>query len=81
MQIKYNSSYPSIDDLIKRARRKIPKFAFEYLDGGCNEDVNLHKNTAELREVELKPYYLTPYAGADMTVSYTHLTLPTIYSV
>ena len=66
MQIKYNSSYPSIDDLIKRARRKIPKFAFEYLDGGCNEDVNLHKNTAELREVELKPYYLTPYAGADM---------------
>ncbi|HOY04609.1 MAG TPA: alpha-hydroxy acid oxidase, partial [Saprospiraceae bacterium] len=33
----------------------------------CNEDVNLHKNTAQLREVELKPQYLKPYAGADMT--------------
>ncbi|MEP6846502.1 MAG: alpha-hydroxy-acid oxidizing protein, partial [Panacibacter sp.] len=64
MQIKYNTSYPSIDDLIKKAKRKIPRFAFEYLDGGCNEDVNLVKNTAELREVELKPYYLNNYAGS-----------------
>lgn len=66
MQIKYNSSYPSIDDLRQRAQKKIPRFAFEYLDGGCNEDVNLIKNTAELREVELKPYYLNNYAGSDL---------------
>ncbi|MDQ6889312.1 MAG: alpha-hydroxy-acid oxidizing protein, partial [Bacteroidota bacterium] len=66
MQIKYNTQYPSIDDLIKKARRKIPKFAFEYLDGGCNEDVNLNKNTAEIRAVELKPYYLTKHITSDM---------------
>ncbi len=66
MQIKYNPKYPSIDDLIKKARKKIPRFAFEYLDGGCNEDVNLFKNTAEIREVELKPYYLTPHVSSDM---------------
>lgn len=66
MEIKYNSNYPSIEDLIKKAKGKIPKFAFEYLDGGCNEDVNLHKNTEELREVELKPYYLTRHTGSDM---------------
>jgi L-lactate dehydrogenase (cytochrome) len=66
MTWSYNSSYPSIDDLREKARRKIPRFAFEYLDGGCNEDVNLHKNTAELREVELKPYYLTKHTGSDM---------------
>ena len=66
MEIKYNSNYPSIDDLRKKAQKKIPRFAFEYLDGGCNEDVNLAKNTAELREVELKPYYLNNYAGADL---------------
>ena len=40
--------------------------AFEYLDGGCNEDVNLYKNTAELREVELAPYYLSNHAGSDL---------------
>lgn len=52
-EIRIDSRYPSIDDLRKRAQKKIPKFAFEYLDGGCNEDVNLHKNTSQLREVEL----------------------------
>lgn len=66
MEIKYNSSYPSIDDLRRKAQKKIPRFAFEYLDGGCNEDVNLYKNTAELRAVELKPYYLENYRVPDM---------------
>jgi L-lactate dehydrogenase (cytochrome) len=66
MKLQYNTSYPSIDDLIKKAKKKIPKFAFEYLDGGCNEDVNLHKNTAELRQVELQPYYLAKHTGSDM---------------
>jgi L-lactate dehydrogenase (cytochrome) len=46
--------------------QRIPRFAFEYLDGGCNEDVNLYKNTAELREVELVPYYLRDYSAPDM---------------
>ena len=58
MEIKYNSNYPSIDDLIKKAKRKIPRFAFEYLDGCCNEDVPLNKNTADIRDVELTHYYL-----------------------
>ena len=66
MSLQYNSRYPAIDDLIKRAKRKIPRFAFEYLDGGCNEDVNLHKNTIELRQVELQPYYLAKHSGSDM---------------
>src|SRR4026208_1696268 len=66
MKLKYNTSYPSLDDLIKKAKKKIPKFAFEYLDGGCNEDVNLYKNTAELREVELLPYYLNEHRGSNM---------------
>lgn len=66
MQLAYNPNYPSIDDLRRRARQRIPRFAFEYLDGGCNEDVNLHKNTAEIREVELKPFYLSKHSGSDM---------------
>ncbi len=74
MEISYNSSYPSIEDLIKKAKKRIPRFAFEYLDGGCNEDVNLHKNTSELREVELKPYYLSKHNGSDLkTELFGHL--------
>lgn len=66
MKWQYNGNYPSVDDLIKRAKKKIPKFAFEYLDGGCNEDVNLRKNTEELRQVELQPQYLTRHLGSDI---------------
>ena len=36
MEIKINPKYPSVTDLRKRAMVKMPKFAFEYLDGGCN---------------------------------------------
>ncbi len=61
MKWEYDTRYPSIDILRNKAKRRIPKFAFEYLDGGCNEDVNLYRNTSELREVELLPYYLDAY--------------------
>ena len=66
MEIKINSKYPSVQDLRKKAERKIPRFAFEYLDGGCNEDVNLLKNTSDIREVELLPYYLRNHIKSDM---------------
>ena len=52
MQYPYNTNYPSVDDLRGKARRRIPRFAFEYLDGGCNEDVNLRRNTDEIRATE-----------------------------
>ena len=66
MNLKINDKYPSVTDLRQKAQKKIPKFAFEYLDGGCNEDVNLHKNTAEIRDVELLPYYLSKHTGSNM---------------
>ena len=61
MELEINYKYPSVADLKARAKRKIPKFAFEYLDGGCNDDVNLKKNTDRIRAVELKPKYLIDY--------------------
>lgn len=66
MKWEYNTKYPSIEDLRRKARRRIPRFSFEYFDGGCNEDVNLYKNTAELKEVELTPYYLSNFSSVDL---------------
>lgn len=62
----YNSRYPTIDDLKSKAKRRIPRFAFEYLDGGCNENVNLHRNTAEIREIQLIPNYLDHFNKAEL---------------
>lgn len=64
--ISYNSKYPSVDDLRSKAKKRIPNFAFEYLDGGCNEDINLKKNTKEIRDVELLPQYLSTHSGSNM---------------
>ncbi|MDQ2721156.1 MAG: alpha-hydroxy-acid oxidizing protein [Bacteroidota bacterium] len=66
MKFQYNPRYPSVEDLRKKAKKRIPGFAFDYLDGGCNEEINLHKNNKEIREVELLPQYLKRHEGADM---------------
>lgn len=66
MELKYDARYPSVEDLRKKAKKHIPGFAFDYLDGGCNEEINLDKNTSEIRELELRPYYLNKHTKSDM---------------
>lgn len=69
MNKKFNTKYPTIADLRIRAKSKMPKFAFEYLDGGCNDDHNLRKNTADLREIELVPQYLKSTVNVSLKTS------------
>jgi L-lactate dehydrogenase (cytochrome) len=66
MKFQYNPRYPSIEDLIKKAKSRVPRFAFEYLDGGCNEEINLNKNTSQIRQLELRPEYLKQHTASDM---------------
>ena len=66
MELGYDRRYPSIDDLRGRSKKKIPKFAFEYMDGGCNEDVNLIKNRSDIQAVELEPNYLVPRVTSEI---------------
>ena len=66
MEIKINSKYPSVTDLRQRAMVKMPKFAFEYLDGGCNEDINLDKNRTDIQKVELMPQYLSKFDKSNL---------------
>lgn len=66
MALSFDTRYPSVDDLREKAQKRIPRFAFEYLDGGCNEDINLHRNTSELREITLKPRYIKEFKGSTL---------------
>ena len=61
--LNYNPQYPSMQDLRKKAKQRIPKFAFDYLEGGCNEDVNLCRNIADLQDIILTPQYLKKHHG------------------
>ena len=62
----FNSEYPDIEFLREKAQRSIPKFAFEYLDGGCNAGINLARNTREIRELKFRPNYLGSITEVDL---------------
>ena len=47
--------YPAISDLERKARRRIPHFAWEYLDAGTGSDHTRDQNIAALRQVSFRP--------------------------
>ncbi|WDF68465.1 alpha-hydroxy acid oxidase [Sphingobacterium oryzagri] len=65
---RYNSRYPAIADLKTKAKSRIPKFAFDYLEGGANEELNLLKNETDFDDILLKPQYLHVAGDIDMSV-------------
>ena len=50
-------NFPTSYDLRRRARRRMPNFAFEYGDGGAGADGNIKRNWLALDSVELMPRY------------------------
>jgi L-lactate dehydrogenase (cytochrome) len=65
MSAYFNTEYPSIGHLKAKAKLRIPRFAFEYLDGGANEEINMVKNHDDFREIEFLPEYIKDYHGAN----------------
>ncbi len=63
----YNAKYPSVADLRRKAKSMIPKFAFDYLEGGCNEELNLLRNESDFDDIFLKPRYLQETGDIDMS--------------
>jgi len=49
--------YPTIADLRKRARRRVPRFAFDFVDGGCGENEVRDFNRVALDAVKLVARY------------------------
>lgn len=49
----------SIDDLRAIARRRLPRFAFDFIDGGAESETGLARNRKALDEILLTPRYLT----------------------
>ena len=42
MDIQYDPGFLLLK-ILEKSKTKIPGFAFDYLDGGCNEEINLRK--------------------------------------
>src|ERR1700719_4416287 len=55
--LKLHRRFPTIAYLRRHARRQVPSFAFEYLDGGAGADGGIARNWRALDAVELVPRY------------------------
>ena len=53
------SSCINIDDLRHRARRKLPRLIFDYLEGGADDEVSLRRNCDAFARYEFLPEVLT----------------------
>ncbi|MEO9869079.1 alpha-hydroxy acid oxidase [Ekhidna sp.] len=64
----FDTRYPSSQDLREKAKRRVPKFAFEYLIGGAGEERNLKKNHEDIQRIELMPQYIKKLDSVDHAV-------------
>ncbi|KRA67083.1 alpha-hydroxy-acid oxidizing enzyme [Caulobacter sp. Root656] len=57
----------SIDDYRDLARRRLPRFLFDYIDGGSYAEVTLRRNIADLEAVALRQRVLCDAADLDLS--------------
>ncbi len=54
---RYRQRYPTVDDLRRRARARVPRFGFDFVDGGATEEYCIARNTSAFQSIELLPHY------------------------
>ncbi len=59
--------YPAISDLSKKAKSKMPFFAWEYLDSGTGEEAAMHRNTDALNAITIMPHFMKGSITSDIT--------------
>jgi len=57
----------SIDDYRELARRRLPRFLFEYIDGGSYAETTLRRNRADLAEIALRQRVMRDVSDIDLT--------------
>lgn len=66
---EFRLRYPTIADLRRSARIRVPRFAFDYVDGAAGEDeTGMARNAAALDAVEMVPRFGLENYAADMSV-------------
>jgi L-lactate dehydrogenase (cytochrome) len=68
----------NIADLRRLAQRRLPRLAFDYIDGGADDEITLRENSRAFETVTFRPRSAVATSGADLrtTVLGTPLELP-----
>ena len=67
---------PTIADVRQLARRRLPKMAFDFIDGGADGEVTLRANTADLARVTLRPRALVDVSNPILSTTVAGEVLP-----
>ncbi len=62
-------SIACVSDLRPRAKRRLPKFVFDYLDGGAGSETGVRRNERAFDELMLKPRALVNIESRDLSTS------------
>ena len=65
---KLRRCFPTIEELRRRARWRVPRFAFDFVDGGANDEECARRNATALSAVELLPRYCIDTKGLSTEV-------------
>jgi (S)-mandelate dehydrogenase len=57
----------NIEDLHKMAKRRLPKIAFDFIEGGLEDERGLETNTSAFHKHRLLPRYLVDVSKRDQT--------------
>lgn len=66
MKDYFNHHYPNSSYLKKGAKSRIPGFAFDYLEGGCIDEISLKRNRHDIDEIQLRSDLLLPFDKSDL---------------
>ena len=58
MKRDLTSRFPAVSDLQAQARRRVPRFAWEFVDSGTGEDQALQRNLEAFAAVTLVPQFM-----------------------
>ncbi|WP_119329052.1 FMN-dependent L-lactate dehydrogenase LldD [Cysteiniphilum halobium] len=69
-------------DYRDKAKRSLPRFIFDYIDGGAYAEYTLQKNVSDIREIELKQRILKNIENLDLSTELfgEKLALPVIFA-
>ncbi|GGD57691.1 FMN-dependent L-lactate dehydrogenase LldD [Croceicoccus mobilis] len=59
----------SANDFREAARRRVPRFLFDYADGGAYAEQTLYRNSADLADIALRQRVLKDVASIDLTTT------------
>jgi len=76
-----HSTYPGLMDLKWRARRRLPKFIWEYLDSGTGVEATKARNRAALDRIGFMPSILHGAMDADLSHRFLGQDYPTPFGV